>query len=80
MQKAQYQGERMKLIEFPKDETNDIERLSQFMDKVKEVLIEEGVTNIVICAKDDAGQGGTSVYANSRADAIEVIWDSLQNI
>lgn len=70
----------MKLIEFPKDEINHAEEVSQFMDKVKEILIEEGVTNVVISAKDEEGEGGTSVYARSRADAIELLWDSLQNI
>ena len=70
----------MKLIEFPKDEINHAEEVSQFMDKVKEILIEEGVTNVVISAKDEDGEGGTSVYARSRADAIELLWDSLQNI
>jgi len=33
----------MKLIEFPKDETNDLERLSQFMDKVK-LTLRKGVS------------------------------------
>jgi len=70
----------MKLIEFPKDEVDHTEEVSQFMDKVKEILIEEGVTNVVISAKDEEGEGGTSVYARSRADAIELLWDSLQNI
>lgn len=70
----------MKLIEFPKDEVDHTEEVSQFMDKVKEILIEEGVTNVVISAKDEDGEGGTSVYARSRADAIELLWDSLQNI
>ena len=70
----------MKLIEFPKDEIDHTEKVSEFMDKVKELLIEEGVTNIVISAKDEEGEGGTSVYARSRADAIELLWDSLQNL
>lgn len=70
----------MKLIEFPKDEVDHTEEVSQFMDKVKEILIEEGVTNVVISAKDKNGEGGTSVYTRSRADAIELLWDSLQNI
>jgi hypothetical protein len=70
----------MKVIEFPKDEKDITKEISDFMDKVKEILIEEGVTNVVISAKDEDGEGGTSVYARSRADAIELLWDSLQNI
>jgi len=70
----------MKVVEFPKDEVDHTEEVSQFMDKVKEILIEKGVTNVVISAKDEEGEGGTSVYARSRADAIELLWDSLQNI
>ena len=72
----------MKVIEFPKqeDEIDHAKDIAEFMDKIKEILLAEGMTNIVICAKDDEGEGGTSIYARSRADAIEALWDSLQNI
>ena len=69
----------MKLIEFPKQENEDKKDIQDFLDEVKEIAEEEGITDAVVIMMDADGQIGLSV-ASSYIDATAMLTIALKSI
>lgn len=69
----------MKLIEFPKQENDDKKDIQVFLDEVKKIAEEEGITDAVVVMMDADGQIGLSV-ASSYIDATAMLTIALKSI
>ena len=69
----------MKLIEFPKKEDEDKKDIQEFLDEVKSIAEEEGITDAVVIMMDADGQIGLSV-ASSYIDATAMLTIALKSI
>lgn len=69
----------MKLIEFPKQEDEDKKDIQAFLDEVKSIAEEEGITDAVVIMMDADGQIGLSV-ASSYIDATAMLTIALKSI
>lgn len=69
----------MKLIEFPKQESDDKKDIQVFLDEVKKIAEEEGITDAVVVMMDADGQIGLSV-ASSYIDATAMLTIALKSI
>lgn len=69
----------MKLIEFPKQENEDKKDIQDFLDEVKTIAEEEGITDAVVIMMDADGQIGLSV-ASSYIDATAMLTIALKSI
>lgn len=67
----------MKVVEFPKqDDTKDIQ---EFMDEVKKVVEEEGVTDAIVIMMDAEGKIGMSVNS-TYLDATAMLAIAMKSI
>lgn len=69
----------MKLIEFPKQENDDKKDIQVFLDEVKKIAEEEGITDAVVVMMDADGQIGLSV-ASSYINATAMLTIALKSI
>ena len=69
----------MKVIEFPKQEDEDKKDIQAFLDEVKSIAEEEGITDAVVIMMDADGQIGLSV-ASSYIDATAMLTIALKSI
>jgi len=69
----------MKVIEFPKKEDEDKKDIQAFLDEVKSIAEEEGITDAVVIMMDADGQIGLSV-ASSYIDATAMLTIALKSI
>jgi len=69
----------MKVIEFPKQEDEDKKDIQAFLDEVKSIAEEEGITDAVVIMMDADGQIGLSV-ASSYIDTTAMLTIALKSI
>lgn len=69
----------MKVIDFPKQENDDKKDIQVFLDEVKKIAEEEGITDAVVVMMDADGQIGLSV-ASSYIDATAMLTIALKSI
>jgi len=69
----------MKVIDFPKQEDEDKKDIQAFLDEVKSIAEEEGITDAVVIMMDADGQIGLSV-ASSYIDATAMLTIALKSI
>jgi len=69
----------MKVIDFPKQEEDSKKDIQEFLEEVKGMAEEEGITDAIVIMMDADGQIGLSV-ASSYIDATAMLTIALKSI